>query len=240
MRELSVSSFLKDWDLPSPEGGGNYLAPCYEQLIGASYSLYRAEQNFVTDKDYDPKGLSDSLSKIATGRSFDETNWKKWLWGFYFNAGLHRIVWANDRLLLNFVNFPPTNGEPNRILGFNEVKQEARKQLSSLHQRLDGIEKALDCLTPVKQEDFAYTEVAENNLLTIIRLRVNVQKHAQRGLTWPDSFIGEGERPVKGWWGGLRQDELFEWTIKALKIVTNLYKDVHYFYVQGTYRSANF
>lgn len=210
----------------------NYITPCYEQLVGAAYSLLQAEKfEFGHNTVYEPGGLADVVCGSIGARIPQHPHWDTWVSGFYFNCALHRIAWATDRLLAIFSTLPQTSGRSllrNRLADIEEIKQLAAVRISDLRSIDPGLllSAVSATLSSLDNQGIPLVPVSGRNFLSVIRWRVNIQKHAIEGLAYLDEFRKDQSKPA-GWWGSLTDRERLSWAAYAFNTVSQLYEEIH-------------
>lgn len=241
----SVRDIISTWDLPDPPSRDKYyLSSVYENLIGAGYGLLKAErENFRkrTPKGYNTVRLENELSKFCSSKrdgvkiaSFRSQDWNTWLPGFYFGSGIHRIVWVSERLLAILYDFTDSTARTVSKKGNKKIKNfvsNGEKWLSayksSRGRDLPGLRCALASYMKLGQRDVG---MQDETLLTVLHGWVNVQKHAAKGYVLTSESLQASEKTSSREpkpWRNLQADEKMDWAIKALRIVSGMYKDIH-------------
>lgn len=196
-----------------------FLSPCYEQLRGAFYALDQADQN-----EFDSRPSLD-----VTKLDESQADQKAWLAGFYFNSAVHRIAWATDRLLELFCYLPRESGQSLELYEWQTSIGELRKVAGARLKEqafsgCKGVKAALACLQPV---DLWVNPVQPSNYLSVIRERVNVQKHAYEGFPYvarPAANPGTWEHLPDG------DREKMKWIRLAAALLADVYHDLHKLY----------
>lgn len=200
---------------------GNYqerfLSPCYEQLRGVFYAL----------KEADKHGFSSRPALDVTKIEDSPSDQKAWLAGFFFNSAVHRTAWAADRLLELFCYLPTA---PEQDMKLHEKGTVIQKLLSKAADRLrqpafSGCIHVRTATTALGRADLWSDPVSASNYLSIIRERVNIQKHAFEGFP----YIVRTSAPT-GTWEQLSEAEKMEWVRKASIILGNMYHDLYHLY----------
>jgi len=249
----SVCYGLKSWSLPDPpeDDRGRFLTACYENLIGAGYAvLMTAREGYHRRNDGSPDvaGLSDCLASMAKGSSISTRcvrNWNQWLNGFYFNSATHRTVWVCERLFAIFAWLPesaPFTVPPAKTGPFLQLLEDADDRLQDFTARLgfsklDGIVAAIrsfdayrDLPLGLKVRDLRDIAVSRTNILLVLYLRVNVQKHAILGLADANQFAkARSQRSAEpGWWEDVTvtAEDRWNFLFGAFEMVAEAYRDV--------------
>lgn len=211
-----------------PVCGGDqecFLSPCYEQLRGCYYGISKAETNGFGS------GNRPDVTKLDHSPP-DDQNWRA---GFYFNSTLHRIAWANDRLLLLFAYLPDA---PDKVIDLRKNKNKKQNPTAlktvvcTVRQRLKvaplygccKVQAVLSGLSHAKVYDYT---VLDTNYLSIIRDRVNVQKHAIEGFP----YSGRATAPT-GSWEVLSDACKLAWVRKGIGVLTDAYNELHDLYFE--------
>jgi hypothetical protein len=146
----------------------------------------------------------------AVGNLRDESSleFKVFSWGFYVNSTIHRIVWACERLLGGI--------SANEHDGFATILKECRKK---------SCKSDTPMLTKVLEQflgDSCYqcSVVKSRNVLSILRQRVNRQKH------WylkADEQQTSGEKDKVAKWDDLTSQVQYRFVVSALELILDLY-----------------
>lgn len=195
-----------------------YCGWIFDQLIGANYSLIKCHSMQPPKDD-----TAVYREKVYIKKLFDERKGDEFLWGFYLNSAIHRIVWVCERLMLDIAFPAPSDQARNpswlkirsecrkKCLGEDESKEEPEcKPLRKILKQFD----AKDC--------FNCDPVNDDNIIAILRNRLNRQKH------WSKNASGlrmSGDQS-KGVWVDLKPERQKELTLYALELVFCLYKSL--------------
>lgn len=233
---------LNDWRIVDPPSEDkSLLPPCYENLLGACYAFRAAEQKGFRNREltkYELNGLCEELftrqdSTIELGSSG-----QVWANGFYFNSGVHRTVWVCERLLAilwcmvrQVVPSPDQKSPPFSTMR-RVAEQCARDYPISEVAGIDAVQSS--CKTAV--DHIWKVKAGEKNILAVLRARVNIQKHATIGITYPDILVKKRNDAVKRWWGDLKSADQLHLALIAFAMVSQMYRDVHSLHTSGKLR----
>jgi hypothetical protein len=241
-----------------PAQDEKHLCTCYEQLVGIGYSLRVAAAYGILNRRLDKEYHKDIRLKLCSllnkskqiPRPPKPGPWATWACGFYFNAALNRIVWVGERLLKVFASLPmkccttapqPIQNQQGIKFPKNSKKESkfesmikfAEKRLTHLktdhpkESQLQGIMSFVKLVRDKPQNSV----VKGNNYFAAIRWDVNEQKHSLGSFRRSSaSTVPITSAPRR--WGQLRQNEQFEYSIKAFILICKLYSDIHKLYFE--------
>lgn len=194
-----------------------FLSPCYEQLRGVFYALNEADKN----------GFSSRPALDVTKIDDSPSDQKAWLAGFFFNSAVHRTAWATDRLLELFCYLPTA---PHQDLQLRERQTGIGMLLTKAVDRLsqpsfNGCVHVRAVTIALNETDLWSDPVNASNFLSIIRERVNIQKHAFEGFP----YIKRMSAPA-GTWENLSEAEKMGWVRKASVVLDDMYHDLYQLY----------
>ncbi len=186
---------------------------CYDQLLGAAFALEKASKIGSTD----PEAFKCYRSNVSNLYSEDTEAYKGFGWGFYLNSAIHRIVWGCERLL-RFVG-----KTDNHKIYFPEVVKKAREKAdkgSALHNVLAHFQKNKN--DELKNDNCVYEHqpVTKDNVLHILRGRVNRQKH---WVSKTDKMSTRGNLGEGNFWNDTSADVQHSLAIHALSLLIDLY-----------------
>jgi len=221
--------------LPIPPEEDICLCSCYEQLIGAAYSLLTADIYGIQTRDtkgyhYAVRVKLSQLLLNATDLPFRPTGGPcaTWASGFYFNTALQRIVWTGERLLKIFASLRITccNDALTRknynLKGIGPIKGSVDKRLRHLtakHNRgnqLIALQTLYD-LTAINRVDLDKDDVTDANYFGAIREDVNMRKHSL------GAFNRSSTLSTK--WSGLKERQVM-YAVKAFCVVCRVYAEL--------------
>jgi len=230
---------LNDWRIVDPPSEDkSLLPPCYENLLGACYAFRAAEQRGFRNREqtkYELNGLCEELFSRQDSRIELSPSGQVWVNGFYFNSGVHRTVWVCERLLaiLWYMVHQVIPRLDKKSPAFSEMRNAAercaRNYPTSEVTGIDAVQSS--CKTAV--DHIWKVKAGEKNILAVLRARVNIQKHATIGITYPDIFVKKRNDAVKGWWGDLKPADQMRLTLIGFAMVSQMYRDVHSLHISG-------
>ncbi len=205
-----VQERLKSFKTPSMNK--SVWSGVFEQIAGIAYALFMADRFGIWERDKDLKSdyhnnvrqLLPELILTYFRKSTVLHNLEVYLSGYYFNAGIQRIVWASERLLHTFAGIECQCSRPSELCNkksrFGEVKNAARKRLQHVsnehNKQLTNMETLLHQIAKQYNRNDPFDKT---KALAMLRFDVNNRKHAfgtpfdrkpsndSKGITWSNA-----------------------------------------------------
>lgn len=179
--------------LTVPEDGTVWIGP-FEQLHGAGYSLLAATRHGILSRDlfnYHARVRTKIVRLIlehhTTGQTQDKSALDNALAGFYFNAGIQRVVWASERLIKTFVGIKCACGraaeKQSSSKRFCDLLKAAKVRMEHLRQQEKHEMPCTDAmLSQFPDKEYKHESILDPNFtLAMLRYDVNNRKHSLFG-----------------------------------------------------------
>jgi hypothetical protein len=223
-----------------PEVGTVWIGP-YEQLHGAGFALLAATRHGVHRRDLSNYHVGVRTRVVQTilehdelGKVTDEFVFENAIAGFYFNAGIQRIVWASERLIKTFISVPcvcgrnpEKNADSQRFVDLLKDAKSRLRHLISDDKRPFPELSALLNQFPDKEPHRRESSYDPQKALTMLRYDVNNRKHAVYGTLARDRTSGgDGCDVNPGHWSDAPQDCQMHLACKTFDVVRRAYDEL--------------